>query len=179
MNPLLIFPIIIGYACYMILFRITTFKPKPYWKSSLLDIFKIALPVAIFEEFIFRYAVMDKLLGNYLSIELAILVSALFFSLTHFVWGMYKNGAEYGTPDEISMLTIGLTLFGIVCGIYYTQFGILYSIAFHASSIYAVQLLGAFTTNESKKYLWLYDNGHQLLRSPLIWLILLHLITVI
>jgi len=171
MNPFLIFIVIIGYALLMQIFKVTKYQFNSGWQSCLLDIFTIAIPVAIFEEMVFRYLIYFKLLLPLAGNEIALWGSALFFSLTHFLWGMYRGGGEYGTVAEISLLTIGLTLFGAVCAKYFWLNGS--NIVFHAMSIYAVQILNKVTINEGKKNLYLYDNGHQLLRAPFIWIILL------
>lgn len=172
----MIFLIIIGYAILMSLFRVTSFKFREGWANCLLDWVKIGLPVAIFEETIFRYGIMFLFLIKtlHLEVSVALWISAIFFSLTHFTWGMYRNGGEYGTLIENTLLTIGLTLFGAVCGKYYLATGnIVGGVLFHSLAIYAVQILHEITENEGKINMWVYDNGHQLLRSPLIWIILI------
>jgi len=167
-----IFLIILGYALIMSMFGITYIKPKIWWTDAFLDIFKIAIPTALIEEFIFRYLIMYLLLiiKLGLSVQLATIYSALFFSLTHFLWGMYRNGSEHQTASELASLVIGLTLFGMVTSkLFFFPFQ---NIVFHAMAIYGVQLTSVLFANEDEDKWYLWDNGHQLLRAWPIWIIL-------
>jgi len=186
--------IIIGYAFLMALVKVTKFKPKAGWSKSLLSFFTIGVPVAVVEEVIFRYGFFDRLLIQkfQLSIPLAMIYASMFFASAHFslywlnaiikaifkkdlgVGGMHKN-AFYKIE-----LFIGLTLFAMIASkLYFAmplfaigswKFG--QNILFHASAIYGVQLTSVLFTKESKDNWWIWDEGHQLLRSPVMWVVL-------
>ena len=166
-----IFLVIMVYTIIMQMLGVTKFIS---FNKGWLDIIKVGLPVAIIEELFFRLGVISLLFYLGATEELALFSSALFFSFCHFTWGMYSRGGEYKTLIENTLLTIGLTIFGYICGKFYLTTGtILYGVIFHSMAIYAVQLLLKNARNEGQKYLWLFDNGHQILRSPIIWAIML------
>jgi len=165
--------VILGYAFIMSKLGVTKFKPRKNWKDSLKDIITTGFPVAIVEEFIFRYLIMYQLLIVYLglSIPLAFAISAVFFSLVHFLWGMYKHGSEHQTKTELACLGVGLTLFGLVTAkLFFIPYA---NIIWHAFAIYGVQLTARLFTNEEERNWFLWDNGHQLVRTGPMWLVLI------
>jgi membrane protease YdiL (CAAX protease family) len=160
-----IFPFIIGYAWIMYKSGVIVRRSHP--QIDWLLIFKVALPVAVIEEFIFRFVIMG-MLSKYIGLEYSILVTSIFFSLTHFWWGMYSRGTEYGKDWYVG---IGLFFLALTLSVFYfTPFA---NIAFHAMCIYAVEINSDVYYSEDEVSWNLFDEGHQLLRSPLIWVVLI------
>lgn len=191
--------LILGYAFLMSLFKVTKFQPKPEWKDSLTAIFKVGLPVAIFEEAIFRngffYLLLTQKLG--LSFEYAMMLTSLFFASVHFdLWWLNsainwfgktflnkdleaRIGGMHRNANHKIELFIGLFFFSMVTCAAFDPAGAnfiaknLYNIIFHSMAIYGVSMTAMlFTKEDEEKHGWLWDEGHQLLRSPIMWSVL-------
>ena len=160
-----IFPFIIGYAWLM--YRLGVITKRIHPKIDWLIIFKTALPVAIVEEIVFRFGIM-MILDRYMPMILSIVLSSIFFSLTHFWWGMYSKGTEY---NKSLFVGIGLFFLSVTLSVFY--FIPFANIAFHACCIYAVEINSDVYYSEDEPNWSLFDEGHQLLRSPLMWMVLI------
>ena len=168
-----VFLVILAYGYLMYKLGVVSLRNPLTVKDRALDIVKVAIPVAYVEEMIFRYGIFHMLLLGYFKLEYlyAALISSVFFSLTHFWWGMYSKSTEYKGVDKY-YLAFGLFLFAMVLSkLYLLNFW--YGVIFHAGSIYAVQLhQGIYKTEEETNWK-LFDEGHQLLRCPAIWGVLI------
>lgn len=191
-----IFLVIVSYAYLMSLGKITKFSPQENWTKSLLAIFTVGLPVAFIEETIFRFGFFDKLLTSTigLSFPYAMMFTSLFFASVHFdlwwlnsfinwilkpfkkevnIYGMHKDKVH--KPE----LFIGLFFFSMVTCVLYDFFAtylmaILNNVVFHAMAIYGVSITAAlFTKENTDQWGWLWDEGHELLRSPVMWGVML------
>lgn len=155
----------------MRMFGVTDYKKK----FELKDIFKItgfiisALGIAISEEFIFRFLIMDKLFIDILTFNIfnAILFSSVYlFVPLHFWLGIHKNSLH-----RIELF-IGLFWFSLVCSMLYIQNGLLSAIMWHSGAVLGVMLTSIYFKKEKKSDWELYDEGHSLLRCYPIWIIL-------
>lgn len=167
-----VFFTILIYSLLLKLCNIVSFKNPMDVNKRLMDLFKTALPVAIAEEFLFRHLLMAGLFIGVLKIGFveAAVFSSIIFSGSHFWMGMYRDGTEYNKLDK-TFLVFGLFLFSLVLSkLYFIQGA---NILFHAFSIYAVQINTGMYNNEDEKNWMVFDNGHQILRCPPIWIILI------
>ena len=90
------------------------------FNTQIFFLLKVILLVPILEEVFFRGVVLRIFLNKNASIILSIIISSLLFALIHF------------NPLSINYITI-LTAFsfGIIAGIVYIRYGLLYAIIFH------------------------------------------------
>jgi len=173
LNPWLIAPLILGYGTAAA-WLLRLFKPTT--KLNHLGNLSTGFSVAFGEELIFRYGIMHLFLINYIGLDpnIALITSASIFSILHFLAGMYRNGIEYDTDIEFIMIAIGLFLLGCVTGKYFLTSGnIINGMIFHAMAIFAVQTLTGIMNNEGAANKWIIDNGHQFIRLPYAWAIMI------
>jgi len=181
MFGLLSLGIILGYAFIMMLGKVTKFEPNDSWPGSLLDIIKVGLPVAITEEFLFRFILLQVILFGFFKLDIltASIFTSLIFAGAHFWWGMHKNALH------MIELFIGLFIFSMITCKLVFVFPVLVigkyvygwqNVLWHAGAIYGVQLTSSLFTKEVDSDWPLWDESHALLRAIPMWLILAYVL---
>lgn len=174
----------IGFFIFVLLYSVFLYqtgfikKNVPIdWKTALSRIYDRAIPVAFVEESFFRVLIFYFLFLQlfHLDYYLAVTLTSLLFAYWHFdlklfkifypfSWNNIHAESEY-KPE----LFVGLFLFSVIL----CKF-LLWNFFIHALAIWAVEITYAiFKDNEDRSKWWIWTNGHELLRSPIIWLIML------
>jgi len=162
----LIFFIIVAYAFLVLLFRVTKFR-KPI-QVSLVKVFEIigkSVLVAVVEELVFRcglyYLLFQRVLG--LDASLAMVFTGLLFAGGHFWW----IGVHVQAAHKVELF-IGLFLFNMILCRNFPVGNVL----FHMFAILGVETTNLFFEPEQPKVWWVWDESHALIRSPIVWAVL-------
>lgn len=159
--------IILLYALIVKLFRITDFK-RPIQISALdvLRIFGKSLGVAVIEELLFRVLIFYLLFQRvfHLNFELSMIFVSLLFAAGHF----YCIGVHVQALHKIELF-IGLFLFSMITC---KNFPI-GNFIFHMFAILGVEFTNKIFQKEAPRYWWVWDESHALIRSPIVWIVLI------
>ncbi len=159
--------IILIYALIVKLFGITDFKrPIQISASDVLGIFGKSIGVAVVEELVFRvllfYLLFQKVL--HLNFEMSMIFTSLIFAAGHF----YCIGVHVHALHKIELF-IGLFIFSMITC---KNFPI-GNIIFHMFAILGVEFTNKLFEQEEPRYWWVWDESHALIRSPIVWLVLI------
>ena len=159
--------IILFYALIVKIFKITDFqKPMQISALDVLKIFGKSLGVAVIEEALFRvvlfYLFFQKVL--HLNFELSMIFTSLIFAAGHF----YCIGVHVQAKHKIELF-IGLFLFSMITC---KNFPI-GNFIFHMFAILGVEFTNKIFKKEKPKYWWVWDESHALIRSPIVWIVLI------
>ena len=163
----LIFLIIVAYAFIVMLFGVTRFKhPIQVSLGRIFVILGKAVLVALVEELVFRcfiyYIVLQRWFG--LDAVLAMIFTGLFLAGGHFWW----IGVHVQALHKVELF-IGLFLFNmILCRNFPVG-----NVIFHMFAILGVEITNVIFMKEADKYWWVWDESHALIRSPIIWAMLI------
>jgi hypothetical protein len=163
----LIFFIIVLYAFIVKWLGVTSFKsPLNVTLRKIFLIIGKSVLVAVVEEFVFRlllfYVVFQRVL--HLNFEHAMIFTCLFFALGHFHWiGVHRNAFH-----KVDLFT-GLFIFGmILCKNFPVG-----NIVFHMFAIMGVEVTSLIFKKEDPPHWWVWDESHALIRSPIVWILLI------
>jgi hypothetical protein len=162
----LIFLIIVAYGFLVLLFHVTKFRSPV--KVSLVKVFEIigkSVLVAVVEELVFRcllyYIFFQRVLG--LDAGLAMVFTGLFFAGGHFWW----IGVHVHALHKVELF-IGLFLFNMILCRNFPVGNVL----FHMFAILGVETTNLLFEPEQPKVWWVWDESHALIRSPIVWAVL-------
>jgi len=163
----LIFLIIVAYAFVVLLFHVTKFRrPIPVSLIRVLEIIGKSVLVAVVEEIVFRcllyYIFFQRVLG--LDAGLAMVFTGLFFAGGHFWW----IGVHVHALHKVELF-IGLFLFNMILCRNFPVGNVL----FHMFAILGVETTNLLFEPESPKVWWVWDESHALIRSPIVWGVLI------
>jgi len=175
MFGLISFSLIIIYALIALAFNVTKIEVQGSFPNSLMDIFKVAIPVAISEEFIFKVIIYQYLLLYKLDLNVipAMIFTSLLFSVSHFWLGIHKTALH-----KIELF-IGLFLFSMItCNLLIYRptmafMGFIWgwqNVYWHMGAIYGVQITRSIFKKEKEEDWALWDEGHALVRCWPIWI---------
>jgi len=167
LRHLIIAFIILLYALIVKLFRITDFQ-RPIRISALdvLIIFGKAIGVAVVEEGVFRVLLFELFFQQvlHLNFEMSMIFTSLVFAAGHFFW----IGVHVQAVHKVELF-VGLFLFSMITC---KNFPI-GNIIFHFSAILGVEFTNKIFKQELPQYWWVWDESHALIRSPIVWAVLL------
>ena len=162
----LIFLIIVVYAFLVLLFHVTKFRsPIQAGGLRILVIIGKSVLVAVVEELVFRcllyYIFFQRVLG--LDAGLAMVFTGLLFAGGHFWW----IGVHVQALHKVELF-IGLFLFNMILCRNFPVGNVL----FHMFAILGVETTNLLFEPESPKVWWVWDESHALIRSPIVWAVL-------
>ncbi|MHA1963196.1 MAG: CPBP family intramembrane glutamic endopeptidase [Candidatus Thorarchaeota archaeon] len=96
--------------------NVTIIRPDLLWYSAIFFLIN-----AVYEEILFRGALQNGL-REYMSVNMAILSSAVIFGIYHIIWPIYFAGSGTLNTSQIFVYVVFSGLLGAVFGIYYEKF---------------------------------------------------------
>jgi len=162
-----VFLIIIVYAFVMLLFGVTRFRcPIQLSLGRVFVILGKAVLVALVEEILFRCFIYYIVFRGWIGLDAghAMIFTGLLFAWGHFRWIGVHMRAPY-KPE----LFFGLFLFNMILCRNFPVGNFL----FHMFAILGVEVTNAIFEREADRYWWIWDESHALIRSPIIWTILI------
>jgi len=167
LRHVLVFLIIIGYAFVVRFFGITRLKdPVSVSFLKVLLILGKAVLVAVVEEFLFRIFLFYIVFQRWLHLDFghAMIFTSLIFALGHFYW----IGVHVHAFHKLELF-VGLFIFGMItCKNFPVG-----NVVFHMFAILGVEITNVLFKKESERHWWVWDESHALIRSPIVWAILL------
>ncbi len=166
LRHVLVFFIIVGYAFLVMLFHVTRFRsPIQVGLVKVLEIIGKSALVAVVEELVFRcglyYLLFQRVLG--LDANLAMIFTGLLFAGGHFWW----IGVHVQSFHKVELF-IGLFLFNmILCRNFPVG-----NVIFHMFAILGVETTNLIFEPEQPRVWWVWDESHGLIRSPIVWAVL-------
>ena len=162
----LVFLFIIGYAFLVKLFGVTHLKEDRRVRCpALLRILGKSVLVALVEECLFRIFLFYIVFQRWLHLDLgnAMIFTSLVFALGHF----YFIGVHIHAFHKLELF-VGLFLFSMItCKNFPVG-----NVVFHMFAILGVEVTNLLFEKESERHWWVWDESHALIRSPIVWLVL-------
>jgi len=163
----LVFFFIIGYAFIVRLFGITRLKhPISVSFLRILIILGKAVLVAVLEELVFRIFLFYIVFQRWLHLDFghAMIFTSLIFALGHF----YFIGVHVQAFHKLELF-VGLFIFSMItCKNFPVG-----NVIFHMFAILGVEVTNVLFEKESERHWWVWDESHALIRSPIVWAVLL------
>ncbi len=167
LRHVLVFFIIVGYALVVRFFGITRFKdPIRISFLNVLIILGKAVLVAVVEELVFRIFLFYIVFQRWLHLDFghALIFTSLIFALGHF----YCIGVHVHAFHKLELF-VGLFIFSMItCKNFPVG-----NVIFHMFAILGVEVTSLLFEKESERHWWVWDESHALIRSPIVWAVLL------
>lgn len=166
LRHVLVFVFIVGYAFLVSLFGITRLK-SPLQVSFLrvLIIVAKAVLVAVVEELLFRIFLFYVVFQRWLHLDSghAMIFTSLIFALGHFYW----IGVHVQAFHKLELF-VGLFIFSMItCKNFPVG-----NVVFHMFAILGVEVTNLLFEQEPTQKWWVWDESHALIRSPIVWAVL-------
>jgi hypothetical protein len=167
LRHVLVFVFIVGYAFIVSLFGITRLKsPLQVSFLKILIILGKSILVAVIEELLFRIFLFYVVFQRWLHLDFghALIFTSLIFALGHF----YFIGVHVQALHKLELF-VGLFIFSMItCKNFPVG-----NVVFHMFAILGVEVTNLLFDKESAKHWWVWDESHALIRSPIVWAVLL------